>query len=68
MVGGWSKPRQGHFTLWKKQAGWIPGPVWTGAENLASTGIPSTDPPFTISKAETKIKALNFNAILFQIQ
>jgi hypothetical protein len=23
-----------------KEAGWAPGPVWTGAENLASTGIP----------------------------
>jgi hypothetical protein len=22
-----------------KEAGWTPGPVWTGAENLASTGI-----------------------------
>jgi len=23
------------------EAGWAPGPVWTGAENLASTGIRS---------------------------
>jgi succinate-acetate transporter protein len=22
-----------------QEAGWAPGPVWTGAENLASTGI-----------------------------
>jgi len=22
-----------------KEPGWAPGPVWTGAENLASTGI-----------------------------
>ena len=24
-----------------QEAGWAPGPVWTGAENLAPTGIPS---------------------------
>jgi hypothetical protein len=28
-----------------EDAGWAPGPVWTGAENLASTGIRSPDPP-----------------------
>jgi hypothetical protein len=22
-----------------QEAGWVPGPVWTGAENLAPTGI-----------------------------
>jgi hypothetical protein len=27
------------------EAGWVPGPVWTGAENLAPTGIRSTDRP-----------------------
>ena len=26
-------------------AGWAPGPVWTGAENLASTWIRSPDRP-----------------------
>jgi len=26
-------------------AGWAPGPVWTGVENLASTGIRSPDRP-----------------------
>jgi len=37
------------FTLGKdpvpmvQQAGWAPGPVWTGAENLALTGIRSPD-------------------------
>ena len=28
-----------------KEAGWAPGPVWTGAENLAPTGIRSPDRP-----------------------
>jgi hypothetical protein len=28
-----------------QEAGWAPGPIWTGAENLASTGIRSPDPP-----------------------
>jgi hypothetical protein len=27
------------------EAGWVPGPVWTGAENLAVTGIRSPDRP-----------------------
>ena len=28
-----------------EEAGWTPGPVWTGVENLAHTGIRSPDPP-----------------------
>jgi hypothetical protein len=28
-----------------QEAGWSPGPLWTGAENLASTGIRSPDRP-----------------------
>ena len=28
-----------------QEAGWVLGPVWTGAENLASTGIRSPDRP-----------------------
>ena len=28
-----------------QEAGWAPGPVSTGAENLAPTGIPSPDRP-----------------------
>ena len=40
--GGWSTPRRGRFTPGKdpvliiQEAGWAPGPVWTGAEILAS--------------------------------
>ena len=47
--GGWSTPRPGHFTHGKEpvpivwEAGWAPGPVWTGAENLAPIGIRSPD-------------------------
>ena len=29
-----------------QEAGWAPGPVWTGAENLARTGIRFPDRPF----------------------
>ena len=49
--GGWSAPRQGRFTSEKDpvpivhEAGWAPGPVWTGAENLAPSGIISPDSP-----------------------
>ena len=28
-----------------QKVGWVPGPVWTGAENLAPTGIRSPDRP-----------------------
>ena len=48
---GWSAPRPGRFTPGKdpvpiaQEAGWAPGPVWTGAENLAHTGIRSPDRP-----------------------
>jgi hypothetical protein len=28
-----------------QEAGWAPGPVWTGAENLVPTGIRSPDHP-----------------------
>ena len=28
-----------------QEAGWAPGPVWMGAENLAPTRIPRTDQP-----------------------
>ena len=48
---GWSTSRPGRFTTGKdpvpivQEAGWAPGPVWTGAENLAPTGIRSPDRP-----------------------
>ena len=34
-----------------QEAGWAPGPVWTGAENLASTEIRSPDHPTRSSVA-----------------
>jgi hypothetical protein len=51
MGSGWLTPRPGRFTpgnepvpiVW--EAGWAPGPVWTGAENLAPIGIRSPDRP-----------------------
>ena len=49
--GGWSTQRPGRFTPRKdsvlivEEAGWAPGTVWTGAENLAPTGIRFTDRP-----------------------
>ena len=49
--GRWSAPRPGRFTPGKhpvptvQEAGWAPGPVWTGAENLAPTGFRSPDRP-----------------------
>jgi hypothetical protein len=31
-----------------QETGWAPGPVWTGAKNLAPTGIQSPDRPARI--------------------
>jgi hypothetical protein len=50
---GWvinSTPRQLYSqerdpVLIVQEAGWAPGPVWTGAENLSPTGIRSPDLP-----------------------
>ena len=53
--GGRSAPRPGRFTPWEdpvptvQDAGCVPGPVWTGAENLAPTGIRS---PYRSSRSE----------------
>jgi hypothetical protein len=33
------------FTPIVQEAGWVSGPVWTGAENLAPTGIRSPGRP-----------------------
>jgi hypothetical protein len=47
--GGWRSPRPGRFTPGKyplsivQVTGWALGPVFTGTENLASTGIRSPD-------------------------
>jgi hypothetical protein len=49
--GGWSVPRPGRFTHGNdpvpivQETGWAPGLVWTGAENLAPTGIRFLDCP-----------------------
>ena len=50
-VGWGSAPFPGRLTFGKdpvhivQEAGWAPGPIWTGAENLVSTGIRSPDRP-----------------------
>jgi len=41
MVCWWSTPRSGPRERAVQDAGWAPGPVWTGAENLALTWIRS---------------------------
>ena len=39
------------------KAGWPPGPVWTGAENLVPTGIRSSDhPPYSESLYRLKYR------------
>ena len=48
--GGWSTPRPPGKTRYPfyRRLGEPPGPVWTGAENLAPTGIRSPDHPACI--------------------
>ena len=49
--GGWLTPLPERFTPGKdpvsivQEAGWATGPVWTSAENFATTGIRSPDRP-----------------------
>jgi len=44
--GSASRPGRGKDTApIVQEAGWASGPVWTGEENLASTGIRSPDLP-----------------------
>jgi hypothetical protein len=49
--GGWLPPRHGRFSPGRRhgtivyEAGWAPGPLWTGAENLAPTGSLSPGRP-----------------------
>ena len=49
--GRWSRPRPSRFTPGRdtvptvQEAGWATGPVWTGTENIAPTGIRSPDRP-----------------------
>jgi len=38
-------PPEGELEPIVQEAGWVPRPVWTGAENLALTGVPSPDRP-----------------------
>lgn len=34
-----------------QEAGWAPGPIWTGTENLTSNGIRSPDSPVHSTKS-----------------
>ena len=54
-MGEWWTPRSGRFNPGKKtsipilqEAGWAPGPVRTGGENVASIGIRSPESPARI--------------------
>ena len=61
--GGWLTLRPGRFTPGKnpvpivQEAGWAPGPVWTGGENLAPTGIRSPNRP---ARSESLYRLLTF--------
>jgi hypothetical protein len=58
--GGWSAQCSGRFTPGKdpvQEAGWTPGPIWTCAKNLASTGIRSPDRPARSQSYATPVPA-----------
>jgi hypothetical protein len=69
--GGWLTHRSGRFTPRKKPGthltgDWVgPGPVWTHAEILASTGIRSPDRPAgseTLSRLAKEQRKYHYNA------
>jgi hypothetical protein len=43
-----------------QEAGWSPGPVWTGAENLSPTGIRSPDRPARSQSGPEGSRKLSF--------
>jgi len=48
-----------------QEAGWAPGPVWTRAENLATTGIRSPDRPVrSESLYRLSYRTHNINVVL----
>jgi hypothetical protein len=52
-----------------QEAGWAPGPVWIGAENLAPTGIQSPDLPACSELAQIhKTQYLNHLTQVFYVQ
>jgi hypothetical protein len=78
--GGWSTPRPycltpGKYTkLIAQEVGWAPGSVWTGAEDVAATGIRYPDRParseslYRLSYPCTWEKiSINYYAILFYV-
>ena len=42
---GWNNLIRLASNQYVREAGWVPGPDWTGVENLAATGIRSPDRP-----------------------
>jgi hypothetical protein len=73
-MGEGSASRPGRFTPGKdpvpivQEAGWAPGPVWTGAQNLALTGIRSLGRPARSHHQEvTMYEGYTESKLLFQI-
>jgi hypothetical protein len=54
-----------------QEAGWAPGPVWTGAGNLAPTGIRSPDRParshslYRLSYPAHSVNVLRLHKVIF---
>ena len=59
---GRSLPRKNPVPI-VQEAGWAPGPVWTGAENLAPTGIRSPDRPY-LSQSLYRLSYLDVSALI----
>ena len=54
-------PRERDTVPIVQEAGWAPGPVWTGAENLTRTGIRSADRP---ARSESSLYRLSYSGSL----
>jgi len=66
-VSGWSPPHPGLFTPGKDRvpivygAGWVTGPVWTGAEYFVAAGIRSSNLP---ARSESLYRLINPSPIV----
>jgi len=60
-------PRERDAVPIVREAGWAPGPVWTGAENLAPTGIRSSDHTAVASRYTGWAVPAHFNKLLLQL-
>ena len=65
-TGPFTPGKETHPVPIAQEAGWTPGLVWTGAENLVSTGFRSPDRPAQ-SLSRSMFTSLSFANILVSL-